>query len=73
MVEDFEQYNDINKATVNYFIFLQKFDAFWLKKPPIINSIEKSVILEKLDEVKNERLLNQNKTIFSMLDMNSNK
>ena len=71
MAEDFESYNDINKATVDYFTFLQKFDSFWLKKPPSIRSREKSVIIQKLDQVKKERLLDQNKVIFSILDMDS--
>ena len=51
--------------------FLQKFDSFWLKKPPSIRSREKSVIIQKLDQVKKERLLDQNKVIFSILDMDS--
>ena len=71
MAEDFQSYNDISRATVNYITFLEKFDAFWLKKPPVIRSREKSIIEQKLDQLKEERVLAQNKTIFKLLDLDN--
>lgn len=43
MQDAYDSENDINKARVNFYTFLKKFDAIWLKKPPVSRSTETSV------------------------------
>ena len=73
MTEDFLAYNNIHKVTVRYKTFLLKFDAFWIKKPPIIKSLEKAVIDQELHLIKQQRILDQNKTIFNIFDLDNDK
>ena len=73
MTEDFLAYNNIHKVTVSYKTFLLKFDAFWIKKPPIIKSLEKAVIDQELHLIKQQRILDQNKTIFNIFDLDNDK
>lgn len=43
-IDDFDTQNDINKMRVNFWTFIQKFDAIWHKKQPVARSQEPSVI-----------------------------
>ena len=68
-IEDFDTQNDIHKVRVNFWTFIQKFDAMWLKKPQVIQSKEPSVIEQMKFQARQRRIREQNHLVFKILDL----
>lgn len=69
LAEAYDTDNDIWKMRVNFWTFLQKFDAIWQKKPPVYKNTERSLVEQEKYQAQLKHNMAQNELIYKMFDI----